>query len=623
MRSLDHCSFLFFFGDSYIFSLGENTRDGEVLQSFSRGKPFINTTSRTRVRNTLNKLHDRKGKESGEKAPTMKQKKHAVKHTKQHNTSRLQTTTTIQQTYKQTISKMTESHDVQLAIYDLSHGMARSLSAQFLGPDHALDIIPHTGIIVFGREFFFGGGIQSESPQQFRQMMGIRPVQVLSLGRTTISKAQFEQWCREVSQNGRYTMASYDLLQRNCNNFSHDAAVEGLKLPKGVPDWILDVPRRFLSSPMGQMVRPMLENMQVTGGGSSVAPFANAPTSNFHSNAIASSPAANPQTVAPNPWANIPSATAEQTTKKPSSSSSSSSDGTSSGTTAATKNDATPLLDSFHKPLISSDSKTVALCVKKMLEVVEDDKDKQQILENTSNVLSSSGSLDKKSIQQASEVALGILRQPDCKIITFVLMFLRVLILQEEEEESTAKECLDWIETQLSTNTASLSSHAARAMAWTCLSNAASLSWWNLSSEALVTETALMDLSIESQPRAEVRQSVAAFLYNMVLKQQNYTAATKNDTEEGELPDVLVSILCATMESIGEEVDATTRLRRLLVAARILVPKKTVHAAAKSLMQDLGFIQELVHSKASSGNADDAKKCQSLAREVVTLLQGE
>lgn len=34
---------------------------------------------------------------------------------------------------------------VQLAIYDLSHGMARTLSGQFLGPGHELDLIPHTG----------------------------------------------------------------------------------------------------------------------------------------------------------------------------------------------------------------------------------------------------------------------------------------------------------------------------------------------------------------------------------------------------------------------------------------------------------------------------------------------
>ena len=66
--------------------------------------------------------------------------------------------------------------EVQLAVYDLSHGMARQLSAQFLGPQYAIDIIPHTALVVFGREYYFGGGIQHEDPTVFRRSMGIHPV---------------------------------------------------------------------------------------------------------------------------------------------------------------------------------------------------------------------------------------------------------------------------------------------------------------------------------------------------------------------------------------------------------------------------------------------------------------
>jgi len=131
----------------------------------------------------------------------------------------------------ETMTTSTTSFEVQLAVYDLSHGMARQLSAQFLGgPQYAIDIIPHTGIVVYGQEYFFGGGIQHQNPHVFRQSMGIYPVQTLSLGRTTKTRAEFEQWCQNCTVSGRYTMASYDLLTRNCNNFCHDAAVEGLGL---------------------------------------------------------------------------------------------------------------------------------------------------------------------------------------------------------------------------------------------------------------------------------------------------------------------------------------------------------------------------------------------------------
>jgi len=153
--------------------------------------------------------------------------------------------------------------EVYLAIYDLSMGMARNLSSQFLGPAHTIDIIPHTAIIVFGKEYFFGRGIESCTPNEFRQTRGIHPIEVKLIGRTEKSKIEFEQWCIIQGQNGQFGVESYDLLTRNCNNFSHEAAIHGLELPIGVPQWILDVPSKFLSSPMGMMIRPILEGMQV------------------------------------------------------------------------------------------------------------------------------------------------------------------------------------------------------------------------------------------------------------------------------------------------------------------------------------------------------------------------
>ena len=49
---------------------------------------------------------------------------------------------------------------VVLHVYDLSRGMARAMSQPLLG--FAVDIIPHTGLVVYGREYFFSGGIVSE-----------------------------------------------------------------------------------------------------------------------------------------------------------------------------------------------------------------------------------------------------------------------------------------------------------------------------------------------------------------------------------------------------------------------------------------------------------------------------
>ena len=120
----------------------------------------------------------------------------------------------------------------------------------------------------------------NSSPHEFRATRNIQPIQILKLGVTSRTQRQFEDWC--IAQgNGRFSINSYDLLTRNCNNFSDEAARE--LVGKSIPSWILEVPQKFLSSPMGMMVRPLLEGMQMTN---------NAPTNLTHRNAQQYTPTA-------------------------------------------------------------------------------------------------------------------------------------------------------------------------------------------------------------------------------------------------------------------------------------------------------------------------------------------
>ena len=45
----------------------------------------------------------------------------------------------------------------QAYVYDISQGMARGMSRAIVGKQ--VDIIPHTGIVVYGKEVFFGSGV--------------------------------------------------------------------------------------------------------------------------------------------------------------------------------------------------------------------------------------------------------------------------------------------------------------------------------------------------------------------------------------------------------------------------------------------------------------------------------
>lgn len=55
---------------------------------------------------------------------------------------------------------MSETFKVVLRVYDLSQGMAKVLSPSIIGKQ--IDGVWHTGIVVYGKEYFYSGGIQMQ-----------------------------------------------------------------------------------------------------------------------------------------------------------------------------------------------------------------------------------------------------------------------------------------------------------------------------------------------------------------------------------------------------------------------------------------------------------------------------
>lgn len=53
---------------------------------------------------------------------------------------------------------------VELAVYDLSHGMAKTFLSNYLGVE--VEAIYHTGVRVYGYEYFFSNGIQKMKPDE-------------------------------------------------------------------------------------------------------------------------------------------------------------------------------------------------------------------------------------------------------------------------------------------------------------------------------------------------------------------------------------------------------------------------------------------------------------------------
>lgn len=479
--------------------------------------------------------------------------------------------------------------DVHLAIYDLSNGMARTLSAQFLGPNHTLDMIPHTALLCFGKEYFFGGGIQAVDPHAFRNMRGIQPCQIEKLGVTFISKAEFEAWCQNTG-HFKFNAASYDLLSRNCNNFSHEAALDALKLPRGVPDWILHVPQKFLSSPMGQLIRPMLENMQITQiapvhGDSSFS--VTGPSSLSASHAVI------------NPWA-------DQTAKNP------------AVTCTATTLSLPPpsVLKKFTKPMTSIDTQSISLCFKKLAPSLIGDNtgmDEPALLKLEQALKGKTTMLPYESITTTVN-ALWRMLEGDTKAAntSFVLLLLRLIALKYPSE---SEQCMDWL-LKMMADPDTWKTPMARSLAWCVGSNFLAAGYRIPKNSAAIVDAAISDWHHET---VQVRQAASTYLYN-------YALSKNQQTRDEVANDSVVSMLCSAMENLTEEQDATTRLRQLVLCGRLVFPNSTdVNEVEKELMQDLGFVgilQEIANIDISPpGSSSDATECHQLALELIFKFQ--
>ncbi|KAJ7069916.1 DUF862-domain-containing protein [Mycena amicta] len=155
--------------------------------------------------------------------------------------------------------------NVKLYIYDLSNGVAASLSQQLTG--RQIDGIWHTSIVVFGKEVFYGQGITTTLPG--RSHHG-QPLQVVDLGETALDQETWEEYLDEMRTH--YTADKYHLLDFNCNSFTNDCA--GFLTGGSIPAFVRDLPTDFLSTPFGAALRPTIDAMyrRPTPGVPAIAP---------------------------------------------------------------------------------------------------------------------------------------------------------------------------------------------------------------------------------------------------------------------------------------------------------------------------------------------------------------
>ena len=145
------------------------------------------------------------------------------------------------------------SEKVTLLVYDITMGMARGMSMMLIGQQ--IDLVYHTSLMVYGREYFFGGGICNMHPKSTPYG---KPVEEIHIGETEIPREVFEDYLKDLDH--KYTPDKYDLINHNCNMFTAEAAefLTGNPLDKKYAGQA----KELLDSPAGQMFKPFLMQMQ-------------------------------------------------------------------------------------------------------------------------------------------------------------------------------------------------------------------------------------------------------------------------------------------------------------------------------------------------------------------------
>ncbi|XP_041363483.1 uncharacterized protein LOC121379087 isoform X1 [Gigantopelta aegis] len=155
-----------------------------------------------------------------------------------------------------------------------------------------IDGVWHTGVVVYGKEYYFGGLGGIESCDVGGTVLGA-PDTVLDMGSTEIPKEVFMNYLADLSAS-TYRPEKYHLLEHNCNNFSADTTQ--FLTGKTIPSYITGLPSEFLSTPLGQMIKPLIDQLSVQpSGGRTLFPASSGHSSKQNKNASSCYSASSPE----------------------------------------------------------------------------------------------------------------------------------------------------------------------------------------------------------------------------------------------------------------------------------------------------------------------------------------
>uniref|UniRef100_A0A7S1FB10 PPPDE domain-containing protein n=1 Tax=Noctiluca scintillans TaxID=2966 RepID=A0A7S1FB10_NOCSC len=143
-----------------------------------------------------------------------------------------------------------QKHKVCLYLYDLSNGLSESMSPRLIGTK--LDAIWHSGVVVFGKEYYFSRDTMFD--EAGKTGFGT-PTKILELGSTLWHQEELHHFiCRELKP--MFHRGTYDVVLNNCNHFSDRLCM--YLLGQRLPDEVLRQSSYLMQSSTIRTLRPVL-----------------------------------------------------------------------------------------------------------------------------------------------------------------------------------------------------------------------------------------------------------------------------------------------------------------------------------------------------------------------------
>jgi len=121
-----------------------------------------------------------------------------------------------------------------------------------------LEGIWHSGLVAFGLEYFYAGGIVSMPPEKVEAEYDLKVNREIMLGTTTVDMSTFHQFLKD--NEGKFTADKYDIIHWNCNHFTNECSK--FLLAKEIDGYILHQHEVVAKLPMGGMILNLIRSSQ-------------------------------------------------------------------------------------------------------------------------------------------------------------------------------------------------------------------------------------------------------------------------------------------------------------------------------------------------------------------------